>query len=387
MNKNIYLLIVLSLLFSCNSTKNIKVNYKNEIASNFTQYLNFNSKQDYEKSVEYIVDDFFKIIPKKTMIEILHRNSEKSGVFIKMKNPKIINIGNEKNIDNKNYSLISYSVTIEMKSNELKGKNTTEKKRYIDVITQNFGAKNVKFIDETSTFEIYSKRYSFAISKNGKTDWKFLAIDKNENYILEKIIPKDFLKKTFLKIDFEKIRNEISKTNLEKMKKKYPNFNISHIKIPISEIKTKLERKAEKINLNSMTEIIKDTNNTCGFIKLVGKGNDTLVRVKYIYLKDKSKKGKLATEVISKYNNGKSFSDLALKYSKDGNATKSGDLGWMKTKILAPDFVKAIKKHNLNEVFITNTSAFGWYVIKKTHNIDNYKYIEIIKVTSNKNCR
>jgi len=134
-----------------------------------------------------------------------------------------------------------------------------------------------------------------------------------------------------------------------------------------------------------LAKIIKNKDNRCGFIKLIDNG-ETL-RVKYIYLKDKSENGELANKILNEYENGKSFSSLAEQYSKDGNAKNGGELGWVKTKSLVSDFSNPIRNHKLNDVFITKTEAFGWYVIQKTHNLKNGKYLKIIKVKTKENCR
>ena len=194
-----------------------------------------------------------------------------------------------------------------------------------------------------------------------------------------------------IKNDFTQIRNDIEKVEVirdtREYETKYPKFNFYQTKIPITEIKTKIEKSTLKLKINEMSEIIKNDDNSCGFIKVVGKDNGTLLRVKYIYLKDKSENGELAKKVLLEYKNGKSFSSLAIRYGKDGNGKKGGDLGWIKKSMLVSDFGNAVSEHKLNDVFITNTDAFGWYVIEKTHNIAKGNYLEIIKVKRKTNCR
>ena len=196
---------------------------------------------------------------------------------------------------------------------------------------------------------------------------------------------------SIIKNDFTQIRNDIEKieviSDTRDYEIEYPKFNFYQTKIPVSEIKTKIEKSTLKLKINEISEIIQNDDNSCGFIKVVGKDNGTLLRVKYIYLKDQSENGELAKKVLSEYKNGKSFSSLAIKYGKDGNGKKGGDLGWMQKSMLVSDFVNAVSEHKLNAVFITNTDAFGWYVIEKTHNIAKGNYLEIIKVKRKVNCR
>ena len=110
MKKNIYLILVF-LLFSCSTTnKSGNIKYKDVIKSDFTQYLNLLINQEFEKSTEYILEDFFEIIPKRTMIDILENNFNNPDFKTEFDNPKIIKIKDAEFIDNKYYSVISYSL-------------------------------------------------------------------------------------------------------------------------------------------------------------------------------------------------------------------------------------------------------------------------------------
>ena len=174
--------------------------------------------------------------------------------------------------------------------------------------------------------------------------------------------------------------------NVEKVNTKYPSFNIYHTILPIHKAKTKLEKEALSLKMYEMTKSILNENATCGFVKLIQKGKDSLLRVKYIYLQDKSEQGVLAKKIITDYQKGITFSVLAKQYGKDAISKKGGDYGWVVKNSLVPDFVEAIAKHKKGSVFTVKTDYFGWYVVLKTHDIIADEYLTIVKVMRKKKC-
>ena len=60
---------------------------------------------------------------------------------------------------------------------------------------KNFGSENVKYNKETDFFEILVEKQVYTISQDGKTDWKFLVIEKKQKVLLEKLLPKELVDK------------------------------------------------------------------------------------------------------------------------------------------------------------------------------------------------
>ena len=133
-----------------------------------------------------------------------------------------------------------------------------------------------------------------------------------------------------------------------------------------------------------MTKLVLNEDTTCGFIKLIHKGKDSLLRVKYIYLQDKSEHSLLAETIVSKYQKGIPFSILAKQYGKDITSKKGGDLGWTVKNSFVSEFVEAIENHKKGSVFTVKTKHFGWYVVLKTHEIIKDEYLTIIKAMHKK---
>lgn len=173
--------------------------YKKNIETEFTEYLNALVNMDFEKSVEYIAPEFFDIVPKSQMIKLMEQTFNNPTVEFEIKNPKILTINDSEKIANKYYSLLTYSNQMNMKIDSEEEETEDEKTMRINMtklsFEQTFGSENVKYNEETNFFEIQSQKDVYGISENGETDWKFLVIEKKQKVILEKILPKELADK------------------------------------------------------------------------------------------------------------------------------------------------------------------------------------------------
>jgi hypothetical protein len=185
---------LLTILFLTICTIGIAQDYKENIKSELTEYLNALVNKEFEKSFEYIAPEFFEIVPKSQMIKLMEQTFNNPTMEIEIKNPKILTINDSEIIENKYYSQLTYSNQMNFKMNSEEEETDDEKKMRINLtklsFEQSFGAENVKYNEKTDFFEIYSEKDVFGISINGKTNWKFLVLDKDSKIILDKILPK-----------------------------------------------------------------------------------------------------------------------------------------------------------------------------------------------------
>jgi len=190
---------LLTILFLTICTIGIAQDYKKNIESEFSEYLSSIVDMEFEKSMEYITPEFFEIVPKSQMINLMEQTFNNPSMEFEIKNPKILSVNDSQKIENKFYSLLTYSNQMNMKINNEEEETEDEKKMRINMtklsFQQTFGAENVKYNEETDFFEIQSQKDVYAISENGKTDWKFLVIEKKQKIILDKILPKELADK------------------------------------------------------------------------------------------------------------------------------------------------------------------------------------------------
>lgn len=189
---------LVTILFIAISTIAIAQDTKNEIQVDFTNYLNSIVNMELEKSLNYMPDEFFEIIPKVKMLEAMKQAFDNPSMEIEIKNPIILKIDDAQKIENKYYSLLTYSSQMNMKING-EGQETEEDKSMRISLTktafqETFGSENVVYDEKSGFFEIQSEKDVYGISHDGKTGWKFLVLEKNQKMILEKLLPAQLIK-------------------------------------------------------------------------------------------------------------------------------------------------------------------------------------------------
>ncbi len=190
MKRILFLLIIISnLTFGQESDK-----YKKNLNNDFIEYNDLILKQEFEKSMDFMLPEFFEIIPKNQMILLMKQVYKNPDLEFEANKPKDIEYGKLKKIEEKYYSEITYSYDIKMKFNNVEEsedeeKNELNKNLMKLTLEKTFGSGNVHFNKETEFYEIHSIKNAFGISKNGISDWKFVVVEPKQKFILEKILP------------------------------------------------------------------------------------------------------------------------------------------------------------------------------------------------------
>lgn len=110
-------------------------------------------------------------------------------------------------------------------------------------------------------------------------------------------------------------------------------------------------------------------------IKLLNKqGGDTLMvpqtHVRHILIKtseirDDEQAKAFAGQLYERIQAGESFEELAKSHSADtGSLASGGDLGWMNSRDLVPEFREAMERAEINQLTKPIRSQFGWHIIE-----------------------
>ena len=110
-------------------------------------------------------------------------------------------------------------------------------------------------------------------------------------------------------------------------------------------------------------------------IKLLNKqGGDTLMvpqtHVRHILIKtseirDDEQAKAFAGQLYERIQAGESFEELAKSHSADtGSLSSGGDLGWMNSCDLVPEFREAMERAEINQLTKPIRSQFGWHIIE-----------------------
>jgi parvulin-like peptidyl-prolyl isomerase len=177
------------------------------------------------------------------------------------------------------------------------------------------------------------------------------------------------------------LKNVKSLRQLDELKRKYPNMNISE------EI-TMLSDSAwfpEIINAKIGDIVLKQYNDNAPkyVMKILKIDQEELCRAKYIYLNgskySNSEIDSIRSLIMTRLNNGEDFTSLVNEYTMDNNPT--GDLGWFHKGTLVEDFDNAVRRRTKGEIFTVDVDSKKWYyVVFKTHDNKVEKAIKALKI-------
>lgn len=199
-NLQMKVLLILLMLVSNLTFGQTDETFKENLNKDFIEYNDLILNQEFEKSMDYMLPEFFEIIPKNQMILLMQQIYNNPDLEFQADKPKDIVYGELNKIEERYYSEITYSYDIKMKFNNLEEsedeeQNDLNKNLLKLTLEKTFGSGNVIFNQETEFYEIHSIKNAFGVSQNGMTDWKFVVIEPKQKFILEKILPKELTEK------------------------------------------------------------------------------------------------------------------------------------------------------------------------------------------------
>ncbi len=193
MKKVLFTLLLIIPIFNSYSQ-----NTSNQLKKEFNSYMELCMNEDFEKLMDYVIDDFFTYIPKDQLIAVFKNIYNNPSMKFKLLNPKVLNVGESNLIEEKHYAIIEYSVTISilfiqespLSPEELETFNAT----MLSTFRTQYGADNVKLDTKTQTFLINTQQKVACKSDNGNDHWKFITLEKNTLQILNKFLPESIVK-------------------------------------------------------------------------------------------------------------------------------------------------------------------------------------------------
>lgn len=192
---NLVLLIALFI-----STLSYSQDYKKDIEKRFNQYLEAIINKEFEQSLDYTIEELFDFIPKEMMIKAMEQSFNNPDLAIELSDPKILGIGEIKEIEGKYYVKLSYSNVMKMKyqSEESLPEDEEQDLNFMKgMMESTFGKENVTYDQTTGFFRIYSQKEVYCISKTRNDDWKFMVVEKKQRAMLEQLLPTSIVKEIF----------------------------------------------------------------------------------------------------------------------------------------------------------------------------------------------
>lgn len=173
--------------------------YKENIKVEFGDYLISIANKDFEKSMTYISDEFFEIVPKEQMISLMDQTFNNPEVSFEIKDPKVGVVEDSQQINDKHYSLLNYSNYLLIRfpgpPDETKEAKEIRRTQMEEGLNRSFGKENVNYKEKEDRYEVFSEKQAYAISTNGTTNWKFIVVDKEQKDLLQRLLPKEITDK------------------------------------------------------------------------------------------------------------------------------------------------------------------------------------------------
>ncbi len=199
MKKTILFTVLILSLVSCHRTKALKnEDYKKNLKTDFLEYHNLLLNQEFEKSLDFIIPEFFEFIPKSKLVLLMERTYNSPEIEFEIGEPKEIYFGDILEIRGKYYSEINYGYDMQVKfvnveKSENKQENESIQNFYKLRLKETFGSDSVIFDKETDFYHLDTSKKCYAVSNDGKSEWKFIIIEKGQEYIWDDILPKELL--------------------------------------------------------------------------------------------------------------------------------------------------------------------------------------------------
>jgi len=174
--------------------------YKANIKQRFTEYNNYIVAGEFDKSMNYIPEAVFTIVPRTQMVVLFEQVMKNKEFEARILGFDIRDIADRRKIDTCYYAKIKYVSSMTMKMYSDKEESAEAKKSRLALTTaafsNTFGSDHVKLDESTETFTITPNKSSWAISKNGQTDWKFVNVEPRQRILMEKILPKALIEES-----------------------------------------------------------------------------------------------------------------------------------------------------------------------------------------------
>lgn len=173
--------------------------YKANIKQRFTEYAQALVKGEYNKSMDYLPEAIFTIVPRAQMVALFEQIMKNKEIETKILGFDIKEISDSRKIDTCYYSRLRYVSSMSMKVIADEGTDEDKKNKLSlmrTALANSFGSDNVKLDEATATYTITPVKSSWAISKNGQTDWKFVNVEPAQRVIMEKLLPKALIEES-----------------------------------------------------------------------------------------------------------------------------------------------------------------------------------------------
>lgn len=193
------LLLIFTLAFCAPSLSAQK--YKRSIEKDFNKYLNLLEEKDFSSAMDFMVDDLFELVSKEELVQSMEEALNGPDMKFTILKSSIVSIGDSHEFVGRHFVEIRYKNEVSMEFRELKKMRTKKRDEFVAFMKEQFESNptvtHCSYHEQSRTFLLSSDELSYAISEDGKSDWKFMTIDRTQEAFMRNIIPKVLADKVF----------------------------------------------------------------------------------------------------------------------------------------------------------------------------------------------
>lgn len=150
-------------------------------------------------SLAYTAEELFTVVPKEQLVATMKATFNNPKMQIVSALPKVLSISETFRVQDKFYAILyivgDQKIRILDEKNEALGLDDRLLYALKLKYEQQYGSKNVTFNDKTKFFNVKVAQHIIAISLDGETAWRYLAIDNLQLEVISKLLPAEVLTK------------------------------------------------------------------------------------------------------------------------------------------------------------------------------------------------
>lgn len=189
--RSLFILVIVCFWY----TDAVAQDYKKIVEQQFMHYTNLIIKKDFRKAADFIIEDFYTLIPREQMIVAMESVFNMPEFDYQIDSARVLQVGEARLIDSAHFLKLQYSNLLRMKfgNDSTQTDSTSAENEFLTLTLQSkFGESNVTYNKTTRYYTIRSIKDVIAKSKD-LNEWKFVVMEEDKMPFLKKIVPKELL--------------------------------------------------------------------------------------------------------------------------------------------------------------------------------------------------
>lgn len=176
------IIILLLLIFPLT----VQAQHREEITSTFNEYLSYMENGEFNKSLDYLPEKFFQIVPREQMKAAIDQSFNNPAFAISMENGTINSISDDVTVEGTQYAALNYSAKMTIRMKE--GADPSMFPMLRQSFEQQVGADKMTVNEEEKSIVVDQTSDMYAIKTDGGS-WKFVENNPQLGQVLQQIIP------------------------------------------------------------------------------------------------------------------------------------------------------------------------------------------------------